>query len=93
MRKEGKGEIIKNPYAGVWRCVDGGAHGYEGDLLLLSLARYSTRAYHAPPRSVSVMPSAFVGVIVRLKRETEKRIVRTCLTFAADRCGQPTCVH
>jgi len=46
-------------------------------------SRNSTVAYHPPPKSVRRMPSPLIGVIVRLKRETAKRIVSTCLTFAA----------
>ena len=48
-------------------------------------SRYSTLAYHAPPRSVSRMPNPLIGVIVRLKSETANRIVNTCLTFAVSR--------
>ena len=48
-------------------------------------SRYWTAAYHAPPTRVSAMPAAFGGVIVRLNKETERRIVRTCFMFAADK--------
>ena len=51
-------------------------------MFLLSLDLYSTHAYQAPPMRVTDIPRAFVVVMVRLKRDTENRIVKTCLTFA-----------
>ena len=32
------------------------------------------------------MPRAFIGVMVRLNNDTAQRMVKTCLTFAADNC-------
>ena len=58
---------------------------YGLGFLLLVFEVYSTHAYHAPPRSVTEMPTAFVVVMVRLKSETANRIVKTCLTLAMDR--------
>jgi hypothetical protein len=56
--------------------------------LRLLLSRHSTAAYAAPPRRVRAMPAALRGVMVRLKRATERRIVRTCLMFAGERSGK-----
>ena len=42
----------------------------------------STHAYHAPPRMVTSIPSAFARVMVRLKMATESKIVKTCLMLA-----------
>ena len=42
----------------------------------------STHAYHAPPRTVTSIPSAFARVMVRLKMATESRIVKTCFMLA-----------
>ncbi len=58
--------------------VEGGSR-----FLRACFSRNSTVAYHPPPKSVRRIPSPLIGVIVRLKRETAKRIVSTCLTFAA----------
>lgn len=66
-----------------------GAKGVQGIHLfyklpfrLFILALYSTHAYQAPPIRVMVIPKVFVAVMVRLKRKTENRMVKTCLMFA-----------
>ena len=45
-------------------------------------SRYSTLAYHAPPISVSTIPTAFVPEIDRWKITTASTMDKTCLTFA-----------
>ena len=48
----------------------------------------STHAYHAPPRMVTSIPSAFARVMVRLKIATESKIVKTCFTLAMPRVSK-----
>ena len=57
-------------------------YSYYCGLFLFILDLYSTHAYQAPPTRVIEIPRAFVVVMVRLKRETENKMVKTCLTFA-----------
>lgn len=47
------------------------------------LVLHSTTVYQPPPRSVSAMPSAFKGVMVRRKNQTAQITVRACFTLAS----------
>ena len=78
----GKTRMLQSP--GCVRLGFGCSEVRDSSDPLFFFSLYSTTAYHAPPPKVRTIPIMFVEVMMRLKMETAKSTVSTCLTLAGE---------